>query len=185
METEKKKKKHLRELKSKLRFYWDSSLQRCSLLGCIPTPSTAKPLPLSGQIQINQSGLSEYLMYIRYSVLLTSERRRNWTNWLGSFVCLCWCFTGQSTHWGHVEFSVLLLGRLSHLSGYPVLSTLLSPETDNCPSWISGRERMIVENISWSISTTECCRPGGGWTRNLLITSRTRIGQATEAGRGR
>ena len=25
---------------------------------------------------------------------------------------------------------------------------ILSPETDNCPSWISGRERMIVENIS-------------------------------------
>ena len=33
------------------------------------------------------------------------------------------------------------------------------PETDNCPSWISGRERMTVENISWSISTKECCWP--------------------------
>ena len=29
-------------------------------------------------------------------------------------------------------------------------------------AWISGRERMITENISWSISTKECCRPGGG-----------------------
>ena len=38
---------------------------------------------------------------------------------------------------------------------------ILSPETDNCPSWISGRERMTVENISWSISTKECCRPQG------------------------
>ena len=37
---------------------------------------------------------------------------------------------------------------------------ILSPETDNCPSWISGRERMTIENISWSISTKECC-----WTR--------------------
>ena len=27
---------------------------------------------------------------------------------------------------------------------------ILSPETDNCPSWISGRERMTVENILWS-----------------------------------
>ena len=36
---------------------------------------------------------------------------------------------------------------------------ILLPETDNCPSWISGRERMTVENISWSISTKECCRP--------------------------
>ena len=38
----------------------------------------------------------------------------------------------------------------------------LSPETDNCPSWISRRERMTVENISWSISTKECCRPRRG-----------------------
>ena len=36
---------------------------------------------------------------------------------------------------------------------------ILSPETDNCLSWVSGRERMTVENISWSISTKECCRP--------------------------
>ena len=27
---------------------------------------------------------------------------------------------------------------------------ILSPETDNCPSWNSRRERMTVENISWS-----------------------------------
>ena len=39
---------------------------------------------------------------------------------------------------------------------------ILSPGTDNCPSWISGRERMTVENISWSISTRECCRPRRG-----------------------
>ena len=39
---------------------------------------------------------------------------------------------------------------------------ILSPETDNCPSWISGRERMTVENISWSISTKVCCRPRRG-----------------------
>ena len=39
---------------------------------------------------------------------------------------------------------------------------ILSPETDNCPSWISGRERLTVENSSWSISTKECCRPRRG-----------------------
>ena len=50
---------------------------------------------------------------------------------------------------------------------------ILSPETDNCPSWISGRERMTIENISWSISTKECCRPRRGWTRDLLVSSRT------------
>ena len=50
---------------------------------------------------------------------------------------------------------------------------ILSPETDNCPSWISGRERMTVENISWSISTKECCRPRRDRTRDLLVSSRT------------
>ena len=35
---------------------------------------------------------------------------------------------------------------------------ILKPETDNCPSWISRRERMTIENISWSISMKECCK---------------------------
>ena len=36
-------------------------------------------------------------------------------------------------------------------------------ETDNCPSWIRGRERTTVEkNISWSISIKECCQPRRG-----------------------
>ena len=35
---------------------------------------------------------------------------------------------------------------------------ILSQVTDNFPSWVSGRERMTVEKISWSISTKECCR---------------------------
>ena len=39
---------------------------------------------------------------------------------------------------------------------------ILSPETDNCPSWISRRVRMTAENISWSISTKECCQPRRG-----------------------
>ena len=49
---------------------------------------------------------------------------------------------------------------------------ILSPETDNCPSWISGRERMTIENISWSISMEECRRSRRGWTRDLLVSSR-------------
>ena len=34
---------------------------------------------------------------------------------------------------------------------------ILLPEIDNCPSQISRRERMTVENISRSISTKACC----------------------------
>ena len=60
---------------------------------------------------------------------------------------------------------------------------ILSPETDNCPSWISGRERMIVENISWSISTKECCRPQRGLNpRPPGLQSDGASNWATEAG---
>ena len=52
-----------------------------------------------------------------------------------------------------VYVTTLLLCRFCPLNGQLVLRIFLSPETDNCLSWINGRERMIVENISWSIST--------------------------------
>ena len=46
-------------------------------------------------------------------------------------------------------------------------------------SWITvesaEEEWMTIENIWWSISTKECCWPGGGRTRNLVITSRNHI----------
>ena len=65
---------------------------------------------------------------------------------------------------------------------------ILPPETNNCPSWLNGRERMTVENISWSISTKECCRPrrerGGCRTHDLLVSSRPRI-QMSHRGRHR
>ena len=68
------------------------------------------------------------------------------------------------------------------------LSPLL-PETHNCPSWISGRERMTVENISWSISTKECCQPREGrgvrWCLTLQppgLQSDSAYNWATKAG---
>ena len=70
---------------------------------------------------------------------------------------------------GSVYLTSLLLSRLASVV------QILSPETDNCPSWISGKERMTIENISWSISTKECCQLSWGRTRSLLITSRTDI----------
>ena len=60
---------------------------------------------------------------------------------------------------------------------------ILSSETDNCPSWISGRERMTVENISWSISTKESCRPRRGLNpRPPGLQSDGASNWATEAG---
>ena len=52
---------------------------------------------------------------------------------------------------------------------------ILSPETDNCPSWISGRERMTVENIHDQTPWKNIADLGGGRTRDLLVSSRTRI----------
>ena len=45
----------------------------------------------------------------------------------------------------------------SFLGSLPVhVLSAHSPVTDNCSSWISGRERMAVEVFSWQISTKEC-----------------------------
>ena len=74
----------------------------------------------------------------------------------------------------------------TRLLGRPVLTSILhilSPETDNCRSWISGRERMTVENISWSISMKECCRPRRGLNpRPPGLQSDSASNWATEAG---
>ena len=44
-----------------------------------------------------------------------------------------------------ISLTTLLLGRLRPISCY-----ILSPETDNCPSLISGRQKMTVKNNSVS-----------------------------------
>ena len=54
---------------------------------------------------------------------------------------------------------------------------MLSPVTDNCPSWINGRERMTVEIVSWPISTKECCRTQGSNPRPSAYLRRMRIRQ--------
>ena len=69
----------------------------------------------------------------------------------------------------------VFLYRLSPLSSWPVLVHILSPKTDNCYSWIRGRERMTVENIWWLISMQECCRNWRGSYPRPLIISRIRI----------
>ena len=49
-----------------------------------------------------------------------------------------------------VNLTTLFLGKLRRTR-----LTMLSPVTDNCPIWISGRGRMAVEIISWPIATKE------------------------------
>ena len=96
----------------------------------------------------------------------------NWKNTISLnsaeiiIVCLCWAFTARQP--SGVMLSAVSLpnqeftGQAWSSKRLTSIVHILSPETDNCPSWISWRERMTVENISWSISTKECCRPRRG-----------------------
>ena len=91
-------------------------------------------------------------------------------------VTLCWGFTAQSPQWGHVSLpSHTFTGQAQSSKQLTSIVHICSPEIANCPSWISRRERMTVKKISWAISMKECCQPGRGQTRNLLISSPTRI----------
>ena len=63
---------------------------------------------------------------------------------------------------GSVYLTTLFLGRLCPLSDLPVLVHILSPEINNCPLWISGKESMTAENISWSISMKKCSQTQQG-----------------------
>ena len=74
-----------------------------------------------------------------------------------------------------VYLTTLLLGRLSPLKWLTSIMHILSPENDNCPSWIRGRDRMTVENISWSNLHERMLPTRRDRTSNLLITSRTCI----------
>ena len=75
---------------------------------------------------------------------------------------LCWCFTAFrhfSGHFACVQVTVPRCSWAGLLGSLPV--HIPSPVTDICPSWISGRERMPVEIISWPISTKQCCQSWG------------------------
>ena len=74
-------------------------------------------------------------------------------------------FYGPSTHFRSirvrsVNLSTLFLGK-PHRQFTSTWFKFFSPVTDNCPSWISRRERMAVEIISRPISMKECCRTWG------------------------
>ena len=58
-------------------------------------------------------------------------------------------FNVSVNNYGHVE---RVLAGLD-ISGNQYLAHIFSPVTDNCPTWISSREKMALEMISWPIST--------------------------------
>ena len=51
--------------------------------------------------------------------------------------------------------------------------SILLPVTDNCPTWISGTEKMAIEIISWPNHCERYVAGPDDRTHNLLNTSRT------------
>ena len=77
-----------------------------------------------------------------------SKQYRLWSVTTFHFVCCVELYgpvnpMGSCWVWS-VYLTTLLLGRLSTLKRLTSIVLILSPETDNCPSWISGRERMKI-----------------------------------------
>ena len=59
-----------------------------------------------------------------------------------------WVYTIKVMLSQSVYLTTLFMGRLSPLKHLPEHLHILLPETDNYPSWISGRERLTKINIS-------------------------------------
>ena len=69
-------------------------------------------------------------------------------------------FYGPSTHFRSFwAWSVTLITFFQAV--YQYLVHILSPVTDNCSSWISGRRRMAVEFFSWPSPHERMCRTWG------------------------
>ena len=93
---------------------------------------------------------------------------------------LYWCFTAFRhilCHFGRGHLTYLHCSWASLLGSLPVLSahSFATPVADNCPSWILGRERMVVENFQDQISTKECFVGRENRTRDRPHTRQTRI----------
>ena len=82
-----------------------------------------------------------------------------------TLVLFDFCFYGPSTHFRSFRVQSVILTTL-FLGKPPRQFTqyfvhILSPVTENCSSWISGRGRMAAENFFHDhVSTKECAGPG-------------------------
>ena len=83
-------------------------------------------------------------------------------------------FYDPSTHLGHFGCGMHTVPGQASYAVYQYLVHILLPVVHNCPSWISGRERMVVEIISLPNSTKEFTGREDR-TRDPPHTRRTRI----------
>ena len=81
--------------------------------------------------------------------------------------------TIRSSQMWSVILSTLFLGRLPKRLTSKYLLPILLPVTDSCPTWISGRKRMIIEIISWPNLNERYVARTEDQTDDLLNTSWT------------
>ena len=86
-------------------------------------------------------------------------------------------FCGPSTHFRSVRarsvtLTTLFLGK-PPMAVYQYLVHILSPVTDNCSSWISGRGRMAVEVFSWLCLHERMCLTWGSNSGRLACPADT------------
>ena len=118
----------------------------------------------------------------RFCPLTLKALSRLHSNFLLQFVCVC-VEVLQPSQSNRVMLSTVSLPNHTftgcaksskRLTSSLVLCILL-PETDTCPPWISRRERMNIDSISWSISTKEVADP----VRFEPTTSWSQVGRAS------
>ena len=91
-----------------------------------------------------------HMLYIINWTYLLIEKKKGIE--FNDLLCLCWGFTAMGS--SLVYFYHTFTRKAYSSKRLTSILHILSPETDNCPSWISGSERMTVENITWSLSPT-------------------------------
>ena len=125
-------------------------------------------------IKVSSSAIGHrHLNRWKLNYLLNATEPTLWVWWLFGLVFNSPVNTIKDISSGSVYLTTPFLSRLCPLSGLTVLGhVFFSPETDKYPFWISEREWMTVESISWSISMMKCCWTWRGSNRDLLITIR-------------
>ena len=132
---------------------------------------------------VNEMTLNEL---VKLTLLWTTGPRS-----LNECFWLVWSYRPSQHYKGQVEPVSLPNHTFPGQDQSSVLVLILSPQTDSCPSWISRRERMTIENTSCSnqqkrendhrkyfmlnLNENNVGAHGGDITCHLLITSWTHI----------
>ena len=153
--------------------FWVSSLLVNKTMLYLKSARSLKPtlicfVTTGRPINFTQVGLCDLINFVIPTHLIISGQQ-----WIAVYhwaITLC---SPASLLW--LQTPLTCIGQAQSCRRLTSIMHILQSDTDNCPFWISGRQRIIEESILWSIFTRKCCWSGQDRTHNLLITSRRRI----------